>query len=190
MCSLKNLHRKMMGMHTKTCKKCGQEKPIDEFREYTSRYGKRYHRNICKGCTRIADRNRYSVSPERRLCSTKSRRRDFFRTKLNKTRSRANKKGLAFTITKADLISQWEKQQGLCYYTNLPLSQTVGDRLNIMSIDRVDSTKGYTPDNIVLCRFVANEMKNDQSVEEFSKEIQELYLRTVIKANVGPPQIV
>jgi hypothetical protein len=36
-----------------------------------------------------------------------------------------------------------------------------------VSLDRVDSGKGYIQGNVVLCCVYANRMKNDQSVDEF-----------------------
>ena len=36
----------------------------------------------------------------------------------------------------------------------------------IVSVDRVDSTKGYTKSNIVLCCWAVNNIKQDLTVEE------------------------
>jgi len=36
-----------------------------------------------------------------------------------------------------------------------------------VSIDRIDSTKGYSKDNVQLVCMAANQMKNDLSMEEF-----------------------
>jgi hypothetical protein len=47
----------------------------------------------------------------------------------------------------------------------------------IMSVDRVDSNKGYVKDNIVLCCSIINSMKNTLSTEEFFSIIKVLYLK-------------
>lgn len=70
---------------------------------------------------------------------------------------------LSHTITVDDIQKQHEKQQGLDYYTGLPLE----DKLDI-SIDRLDSTKGYDPDNIVLTRVIINQIKSNLSIQEFA----------------------
>lgn len=43
------------------------------------------------------------------------------------------------------------------------------------SIDRLDSTKGYTEDNIVITTNIINTMKLDMSIEEFKEQIKLLY---------------
>lgn len=47
---------------------------------------------------------------------------------------------------------------------------------NSLSIDRIDSTKGYTYDNVVLCRSVCNLIKNDLPMDEFKMIIAELHI--------------
>ena len=42
---------------------------------------------------------------------------------------------------------------------------------NTISIERIDSNKGYTKDNVVLVAGIVNSMKNDLSQDEFIKTI-------------------
>lgn len=77
---------------------------------------------------------------------------------------------LSHTITIDDIKAQYEKQNGLDYYTGLPLE----DKLDI-SIDRIDSSKGYEPENIVLTRIIINQMKNNLSTDEFAKLITQIH---------------
>ena len=44
-------------MQTKTCKQCGELKPIDQFRKYYG--GRQGHYTICKDCERINSRAKY-----------------------------------------------------------------------------------------------------------------------------------
>lgn len=54
-----------------------------------------------------------------------------------------------FEINLDDLISTCNKQKGLCYYSNYPMTfSTLSDFM--CSIERLDTDKGYTKDNTVL----------------------------------------
>lgn len=153
----------------KTCSKCKQTHPAARFRK---------HRTYCNACAALDMANR--------------RRADILNERLIHAKARAKQHGLEFNLTKADLIAQFERQQGLCYYSNLPMIFTQGQEtmLNTISIDKVDATKGYTTDNIVLCRYVCNLMKNVLTREMFRAEILEIYNCTVARSNVGPTQLV
>lgn len=75
-----------------------------------------------------------------------------------------------YSISEKDLINQFNKQNGLCYYTGLRLEfgQKQKDRnQQTASIDRLDNAKGYTTDNIVWCHKHINLMKKDLTVERF-----------------------
>ena len=43
------------------------------------------------------------------------------------------------------------------------------------SVDRIDSSKGYTEDNIVVTTGIVNTMKLDMSIKEFKEQIKLLY---------------
>ena len=88
----------------------------------------------------------------------------------------AKKRGLEVTIEEKDLQNQWDKQNGLCYYTGKPMSMNFGDRPpDLVSIERLDNSIGYTPSNIVLCRWVINRMRSNLTQVEFSNLINEIY---------------
>lgn len=56
----------------------------------------------------------------------------------------------------------------VCHYTGVKL--TLDSRqTNTVSLDRVDSSKGYSIDNLVLCCAFVNIMKRDMSKEQFIK---------------------
>ncbi len=88
-----------------------------------------------------------------------------FKAMLGTYRQNAAKRNLILEITHIDLESLWEKQCGLCFYTKLPMLKHYGSKESV-SIDRVDSSKGYLLDNVVLCRRQVNIMKNDATLEE------------------------
>lgn len=80
---------------------------------------------------------------------------------------------LPFEITIEDAWFQFQKQNGRCALTGLPLC-FVGQRQKkktaegqTASLDRIDSSKGYTKDNICWVHKTVNHMKNKYSVERF-----------------------
>lgn len=69
-----------------------------------------------------------------------------------------------FNVTEKDIEDIWNKQNQLDYYTGL----NINDPLK-MSLDRVDSSKGYTKDNICITTVDINVAKSDLSKENFIK---------------------
>ena len=61
----------------------------------------------------------------------------------------------------------WNDQDGRCAYTGVQMKYDGAGSPESVSLDRVDSSKGYTKDNVVLCGVLINRMKNDQPVEAF-----------------------
>lgn len=85
---------------------------------------------------------------------------------LHKTaRGNAKRTFKEFTIILEELKRLWEIQKGLCYYTNKPMLFEIGFD-NSVSIDRIDSSKGYITGNVVLCQKKINIMKNNASIQE------------------------
>lgn len=77
------------------------------------------------------------------------------------------------TISLEDLEELWNKQEGLCAYTKLPLILATHQNLkknipkwNLASVDRIDSNKGYEKDNIQFVSRTINYAKNDMTHEE------------------------
>lgn len=66
------------------------------------------------------------------------------------------------------LLELFDKQKGLCAYFNVPL-KIVNTKKHPLkpSLDRIDNSKGYTKDNIVLCCLMANMGRNSCSYEEW-----------------------
>ena len=101
-----------------------------------------------------------------------------FRETLRRAKRHAKENDRECTITLQDLKSLWEKQQGKCVYTNVALTLPTGTNkvciTNQASLDRIDSTKGYIPDNIQFISSCINFLKNkltDLETKRFLKEI-------------------
>lgn len=84
-----------------------------------------------------------------------------------------------FDVTLEDLKDVWNKQHGKCVYSNVDLKLPTDEFTKIpltkrASLDRIDSSKGYTKDNIQFVSSCINLMKNtmsDLETKRFLKEI-------------------
>ena len=79
------------------------------------------------------------------------------------------------TLTTKDILELKEKQMNRCVLSGRILRWKYRDR-NMVSIDRIDSSKGYTKDNVQLVSWVANQAKNNMTnmeVAEFAKDMYE-----------------
>lgn len=89
---------------------------------------------------------------------------NFEKYTYNRVRQRAKREGTEFTITTEDIIIP-EK----CPFLGTLLIKKLGENLpteNVVSLDRIDSSKGYIKGNIQVLSHKANRMKNDATHEE------------------------
>ena len=79
------------------------------------------------------------------------------------SKSNAKKRGLSHTITPCDIVVPDK-----CPYLDVPLTNIHGNGVVFTncSIDRIDNSKGYTPDNIQVISRLANIMKHTATEEE------------------------
>lgn len=70
------------------------------------------------------------------------------------------------TITVDQLIEQLQKQEYRCYYSGA-LLDLAAPKSKSVSLDRIDSSKGYEPGNVVICLWCINFAKATLTEEEF-----------------------
>ena len=153
-----------------------------------ARDGKNQHGNprpkvICVGCKNLLPQNLFSykikndpsqgIRDRCKKCSSikaekeRERRKNNWKYQptlamLNNSKQRAKKAGLEHTITVNDIVIP-------DYCPVLGIKLDVGDRKkhgNAPSIDRIDNTKGYTKENIMIVSNRLNMLKNDATLEE------------------------
>lgn len=166
-----------------TCKKCGQAKPNSEYSRSLDYRNKnslaRAFVSQCKIC-----RRKYSASKEvlekRRANGSIQRNKHRLSVIYWASKSNAKKRNLDHNITLEYIKTLFDKQKGLCYYTNKKMyTNTVNSNNNqdSVSLDRIDSSKGYIEGNIVLCRWIVNRMKNDINLKEFLKIVSDIHVK-------------
>jgi hypothetical protein len=88
----------------------------------------------------------------------------------SRSKSRAKKAGLEFTLTRNDIAEMTIPVT--CPVLGIPLRMERIERTdNSLSIDRVDSKRGYTLDNVVFVSWKVNRMKNDSTLDEMRKMV-------------------
>lgn len=102
-------------------------------------------------------------------------RMDIFKVRLRTAKQRARKRGLDFNITIETLENLYKTQGGLCYISKIPLSLEKYKH-NTISIDRIDSSKGYVDGNVALCTDFINSSKSDYTLDDFIGIIKQIKL--------------
>jgi hypothetical protein len=142
-------------METKECRTCNIVKSANEF--YTNNTVKSIDESNDEFYKTCKNTRNNCISCERIKCrDNKNTQKGYFVNILSVAKKSAYKKGEKnrleagiFDLTIEDIRNLWNKQKGLCYYSNIPMiTRTCCDWK--MSIQRLDDTKGYIPDNIVL----------------------------------------
>ena len=157
-----------------TCRKCGLQKNAAEFAPDKRR--KCGHGSYCRVCQRglvnASYRKNLEANRVKRAASTRAyyaRNRSKVKASSNNyarvkgwaqrlvisTRETAKRWGYAHDLDAMFLLELLDRQGGKCYWLGVPLtpSDVVRDPQR-PSVDRLDNSKGYTRDNVVLsCQF-------------------------------------
>ena len=140
----------------KTCFKCKQVKSFDMFFKH-KQTSDGYH-SWCKIC--CTKSNEWS---RQKLNSTIEGRAKVF---LRNAKNSADKRKQEFCLTIQDIVECWGRQMGVCAYSGRAMTLDAGS-VNTVSIERIDSNIGYTPENTVLVCQAINRMKSDFNFDEF-----------------------
>lgn len=168
-----------------TCEVCG--KSFSRIGSEHTRNAKRKRKTFCNNSCSAVYKNKTLVRSQRQIDEASQRIRDYvakngnpkqndelspFRKLFQSAKGHAKDKNREFSITLKHLLEQWRKQNGRCVYTGwiLEMSENTKNQLVLsprkMSLDRVDSSGGYTPENIQFVCYMANTAKNRFSEQE------------------------
>jgi hypothetical protein len=154
----------------KVCTKCNEHLPLSEFSK--KRDNKDGLRNYCKPCAKVDQDN---------MCP--------FKKWFANRKGQAKVKGKEFTIEPEDISGvkikrfkgehqrwpeMWEaiEYPKVCPVLGIELDWDVkmnGGQDNSPSLDRIDSTKGYIPGNVMIMSTLANKMKSNATPEHLVK---------------------
>lgn len=164
------------------CPACKETLSLENFRTTKDRgYGVECY---CQGCIKKRSKDyrlRTPLTKEQLVLNKshkkKSERKHWMPMLLRNARNSPRQKGFPFVLTIADLEMLWEKQQGKCYWLNVALDPTAPDKHPLRpSLDRLDGSLDYRPDNIVFSSFAVNMGRCVTSAEVFAEFIARLKL--------------
>lgn len=144
------------------CHICGKYLSVDNFQQHPYYSYRNHHEARCRQC-----KNKQMENVRKNL-DDKTRLQKTLRMRFYAARDRARKKSLSFDLTTEFLEELWCKQEGKCAITNIPMTylNDNGRTYTNVSIDRIDSNKGYTKENVQLVCMAVNQMKSDLTMDE------------------------
>ncbi len=141
----------------KICTKCGQSKSLNAFSRSKDTSEDRTY--ACKDCVNAYSRAHY--------------RKDVRKALLMSARVNARPRGLSCTLTLDDIPDL----PSHCPVLGIKLSVAdKGRNDHSASLDRIDNTRGYDKDNIVIVSWRANRLKGSATCEEL-RMIADFYER-------------
>lgn len=166
----------------KRCNCCKVEKPLEEFSKlHCAKDGRAYQ---CIPCGRqktkfYRDKNRaqYNLNQQ----ATRRTEKGFIAQLLHGAKTRAKQKGFEYNLSEDFIQNLLTKIDYKCQVTGQEMTLDARGHkqknLRKVSLDRVDSLKGYTEDNVQLVCWAVNLMKNSMTDDEFK-----FWINTIHKA--------
>ena len=153
------------------CKACGQTDPA---LFYVS------NKRKCKKCCTATSKQRYHnllpiAKAEYKARAGRWQDDNMLLYRWRSALSRAAARNIEFSITEQDVSTLWKEQNGICFYTGLPMVMVRDNNRFSVSIERKDPSVGYCVGNVVLCCSAVNIMKNDLPTGEFVELVKALY---------------
>ena len=143
----------------------------------TSSYKKRNSVFSCSNCKKLHDNNTEYCS----VNCAKIGEYTVFESILAQSEKSSKKSNKKFELDVEHLIELWVGQGGRCYYSSIPLFKPTTyskmTKLNPIyrpSLDRIDSSVGYTKGNVCWSSLMINYAKKDYDVETLSRFIEEV----------------
>ncbi len=103
-----------------------------------------------------------------------SKREGALHFRYNRKKCFARAKGVPFTLTFECFKELHERQAGKDAYNGKQMCFDYGQGRSgaTMTLDRIDNTKGYTPDNVVFCRLDTNAKKGNRPVGRLIEQLE------------------
>lgn len=143
-----------------------------------AKYEARKCRGVCINCSSMA-----SGGVHCQPCRDKAKKqkaelpigRHLFNKCLRGKKAHGKRRNIEVSVTADFLGNMYESQGRRCFYSGMKLLDVRTGRHPLSpSVDRIDSSKGYTLDNVVVCAWSINRMKDDMPASEFKPLLQQV----------------
>jgi len=145
------------------CSRCGNESIVRVDKISTKKYSP-------QSCTYCVNDLMKEIA-DKKYSKTRS-----FRRKLYSIQGNAKERGINILLTEEQIKNILEQD---CYYCGQPHAN---------GIDRIDSKRDYSLDNVVPCCGICNVMKNKFSLNVFLDKVNRIYNRFFIEGSTTIPQ--
>lgn len=160
------------------CVACGEQKELINFEfcsEYNARqqYSATVYSQDCKSCRDAR------VSSIKAAGAWNEDLASFWRKSFSSIRYGAKKRGIILAVRPQDCIEKYLEQNGRCAITGLPTK--IGDDVDqrfLPSLDRINSSKHYTTNNIQIVLRCVNVMKGELPTQLFLEICAHIAIRT------------
>lgn len=115
-----------------------------------------------------AARPRARKKPRARVKSSDPLESRFIRMRRGLVARHERGEYLGAPVSTTQLLELHRRQQGRCHYTGLRYSLDERGPL-YMTVDRLDSSMGYVPGNVVLCCWFVNCAKNEWPIDQMMR---------------------
>ena len=144
----------------KLCTQCNINKDLNQFSKKLSSL-----RNSCKSCDKqYKHKNKDRISKYNKKYATTNS------GKFNSMKKSAKRRGLPCEITQEEFNNILKAK--ICFYCDSSIENTGGSSLN-----RIDSSKGYSIDNVKPCCSACNYIMLDFSIEDLSTRVYKIVNR-------------
>lgn len=151
------------------CKICNTEKSLDNYNRININRNLSYlsWSTECKICELLRKKNDRNKRAE-----TKGLEYNIS-VIMKEVKRRANKYKREYDLDLQFLVELYNSQEGICPYSGCKMSFDLHS-YERLSLDRKDSNKGYTKDNVIWCCWIANNMKQDMTIEKMKDWISDI----------------
>jgi hypothetical protein len=162
-------------LQAKVCKKCNIEKKLEAFETCHYKNKSSTVRNSCIECEKQAKKNYYEnlVQNNLPLSANKS-----IESWIRKVLYKASQRNKILNIDIDYLLEMYQNQNGKCSISGEELTFHKNNLSTNLSIDRIDSSKGYIKGNIQLVCHYVNIMKWNKDLPEFIEWCKKIVNKT------------
>ncbi len=167
------------------CKLCGLEKMSNKIKSWTENNDDFIKQNYIKigasYCAKILNKTVNSIYHRAKILNLKKNSKKlnhpFISGKIwSNLVSNSKNRNLKLEITADDIYEKYLKQNKKCALSGLDLFLSFDMNVNTVSIDRIDSKKHYTKDNIQIVHKIINQCKMDLNDDKFYDFCKSVYL--------------